>query len=121
MLETAPGGGGGRYGRKHYAPYEPEQYIEWAQQARMNAFFGNLEDPQIRPVIAKSGLHFYPSAFWLEPHWRDTSKFTIDWLLSEAQSRDVVLLIHPENVLESPALITQLHLLVRQLKTKMLG
>ncbi len=84
-------------GRHHYAPYEPERYLPWARQAGMRVFFGNLEDPELRPV-QDGELLFYPSAFWLEPYWRDTRRFPIEWLLSEAAERDVVMLMHPDNV-----------------------
>src|SRR5262249_61689917 len=33
---------------------------------------GNLEDPSIRPSENETGLRVFPSAFWLEPAWRDT-------------------------------------------------
>ena len=39
-----------RYGRHHFAPYEPERYLPWAKQAGMKVFFGNLEDPRLQPV-----------------------------------------------------------------------
>jgi hypothetical protein len=87
-------------GRHHYAPYEPEKYLPWATQAGMRLFFGNLENPELRQV-QDGELLFYPSAFWLEPHWRDTKKFPIEWLLNEAAERDVVMLMHPDNVTSS--------------------
>jgi len=114
------GSGGARYGLHHYAPYEPEWYVEWARRTGMTLFLGNLEDPSLGPVIDAAGFASYPSAFWLEPAWRDTSVFTIDWLLSEARSRDVVLLIHPENVLAVPALIGELQRLLASLDTRIL-
>jgi hypothetical protein len=47
----------------------------------------------------------FPSAFWLEPYWRDTTRFTVDWLLDRARHQDIVLLVHPENVLADPGLV----------------
>jgi len=93
-------------GRHHYAPYEPERYLPWGKRAGMNIFFGNLEDPQLRPT-QDDGLLYFPSAFWLEPYWRDTKKFPIQWLLSEAAEKDVVLLLHPDNVTASSAIMQE--------------
>jgi hypothetical protein len=93
-------------GRYHYAPYEPERYIPWARRAGMRVFFGNLEDPEIQPV-EEDELLYFPSAFWLEPFWRDTTKFPIEWLLREAQERDVVMLMHPDNVTSSAEIMKE--------------
>jgi hypothetical protein len=103
-------------GRHHYAPYEPERYIPWAQEAGMKVFFGNLEDPQLRPV-QEGELLFYPSAFWLEPFWRDTKKFPIEWLLEEAQARDVVMLMHPDNVTSDAAIMREFLMAIEKLET----
>jgi len=115
------GSGAGKYGYRHYAPYEPERYIDWARLSRMKVFFGNLEDPSIRPSKQANGFVAFPSAFWLEPDWRDTSLFPVDWLLSEARKSDVVLLLHPENVLEKPELAEEFARLVAELPTKILS
>lgn len=114
------GSGGEKYGLHHYAPYEPERYVEWARRSGMTLFLGNLEDPSLGPAVDAIGFRSYPSAFWLEPAWRNTSVFTIDWLLSEARSRDVVLLLHPENVLAAPALTAELQRLLASLETRIL-
>jgi hypothetical protein len=103
-------------GRHHFAPYEPERYLPWARQAGMRFFFGNLEDPRMSPERDPE-LHFYPSAFWLEPHWRDTAKFPIEWLLREAGQRDVVMLMHPDNVTSDPAILREFMMAVEQLET----
>jgi hypothetical protein len=98
------GSGDRKYGRRHHAPYEPEKYLRWAQQAGVELVLGNLEDPTLpggRPV---PGVTFFPAAFWLEPHWRDTSTYTIPWLIDQARRQDVVLLVHPENVIADPGL-----------------
>jgi hypothetical protein len=84
-------------GRHHYAPYEPERYLPWAREAGMKHFFGNLEDPGLLPS-QDGGLVNYPSAFWLEPSWRDVNRFPIEWLIREAEKRDIVVLLHPDNV-----------------------
>jgi hypothetical protein len=114
------GSGGAKYGLHHYAPYEPERYVDWARRAGMTLFLGNLEDPTLDASVDESRLRAYPSAFWLEPAWRNTGVFTIDWLLREARTRDVVLLMHPENVLADSTLVADLHRLLGVLETKVM-
>jgi hypothetical protein len=112
------GSGGAKFGFHHYPPYEPERYVEWARQASMRLFLGNLQDPSLEPT--KSGIAplVFPSAFWLEPTWRDTKTFTVDWLLDHARRRDIVLLVHPENVLADSGLISDFKRLIRALESK---
>ena len=50
------GSGGARFGFHHYAPYEPERYVEWARQASMRLFLGNLQDPSLEPTKAGNDL-----------------------------------------------------------------
>ena len=103
-------------GRHHYAPYEPDRYLPWAQQTGMKLFFGNLENPELPPV-QEGDLLFYPSAFWLEPFWRDTRRFPIEWLLEEAVNRDVVMLLHPDNVTSSPEIMREFLIAIDALET----
>jgi hypothetical protein len=112
--------GSGRvtYGLRHYAAYEPEKYVEWAQQASMRLFLGNGEDPSLEPAQAGNKLLVYPSAFWLEPPWRDTKKFTVEWLLENAKHRDFVLLIHPENVLADTQLVADFKKLISTVQSR---
>lgn len=114
------GSGGTKYGFHHYAPYEPEKYVEWARRSGMNLFLGNLEDPTIMPSLDETGFRDYPSAFWLEPAWRNTKTFTIDWLVSQAKLKDIVLLIHPENILADPVLLEEFKRLLLSLDTKII-
>lgn len=112
------GSGGARFGFHHYAPYEPERYVEWARQASMRLFMGNLEDPSLEPTKTSDDLLVFPSAFWLEPSWRDTQRYPVDWLMDHARQRDIVLLLHPENVLAEPELVADFRKLIRTLETK---
>ena len=114
------GSGKAKYGFHHYAPYEPENYAHWALGSGMKLFLGNLEDPSIPPSEGGAGIRVYPSAFWLEPPWRDTRKFTIEWLRAEASVSDIVLLMHPDNVLADPSLVEDLKSLLSSLDTKLL-
>lgn len=79
--------------RKHTPQYEPEKYLEWAKRARMRYFLGNGEDPRIKKKIVKEVLYF-PSAFWIEAKYRK-KEVTVEWLINESQSRDIVVLTHP--------------------------
>jgi hypothetical protein len=115
------GSGGAKFGYHHHPPYEPERYIEWAKQARLKVFFGNLEDPTPGAEAQNGGLIWYPSAFWLEPFWRDTERFTIDWLLAQARKSDIVLLLHPENVLCAPTLLRDFEKIIGELETKIIA
>jgi hypothetical protein len=113
------GSGGRRYGRHHYAPYEPDRYLQWATRRGMRLFLGNLEDPRLAPDTVGQ-LEIFPSAFWLEPAWRDTVAFPVEWLLEHGQHRDIVLLIHPENVLASHDLSTAFRTLIARLPSRTL-
>jgi len=115
------GSGEARYGFHHYAPYEPDRYLEWAKEEGISFFFGNLEDPTLTPQYVPGGVLNFPSAFWLEPHWRDTKTFTTGWLMTQAQNRDIVLLAHPENVLASSELTVEFTRLIGSLETKILS
>ena len=112
------GSGGAKYGFHHYAPYEPEKYIGWAQEASMRLFLGNLEDPTLEPTQIANAPLVFPSAFWLEPAWRDTKKFSVDWLLERAQFRDIVLLVHPENVLADAGLSNDFKKIIRTVESR---
>jgi len=114
------GSGKRKYGFHHYAPYEPDKYIRWARESGMKVFLGNLEDPTIRPLEGETDLQVYPAAFWLEPSWRDTRRFTIKWLLAQASVSDIVLLMHPDNVLADPSLTEDLKSLLSSLDTRLL-
>jgi hypothetical protein len=114
------GSGKARYGCRHYAPYEPAKYVEWARRAGMKLLLGNLEDPSLEPERLDGDFVSFPSAFWLEPSWRDTKTFSIDWLISRARIYDTVLLVHPENVLESAELTRSFKDLLGALETRIL-
>jgi hypothetical protein len=113
------GSGGAKFGFAHYAPYEAEKYLDWAAESGMKLFLGNLEDPTLNPE-QRGPVFFYPSAFWLEPSWRDTKLFPVEWLKEAARERDVVLLIHPENVLADSGLTSSFIDLLQSLRSRIL-
>jgi hypothetical protein len=117
MSVSKHGSGGAKYGFHHYAPYEPHKYVEWARKAAMRLFLGNLEDPYLESTNANN-LVTFPSAFWLEPAWRDTRAFTVEGLLDRGKGQDVVLLVHPENVLAQPSLIADFNKIIRSLESR---
>ena len=113
------GSGKKKHGFHHFAPYEPDKYILWAQKSGMKVFLGNLEDPTIPPPKGEMDLKIYPAAFWLEPSWRDKRRFPVDWLRSKATTSDIVLLMHPDNVLADPSLTEDLRGLLSSLETRL--
>jgi hypothetical protein len=115
------GSGGRRYGRRHHAPYEPERYERWFADTGVRYFLGNREAPESAPFRSSHGeVTIFPAAFWLEPAWRDEQRFPIDWLLERGQTDDIVLLLHPENVLANDRLIRELRRVLNALETKVL-
>lgn len=111
------GSGKHKYGFNHYPPYEPEIYIKWGLKSGMKLFFGNGEDPAIDARQIED-LTYFPSAFWLEPHWRDINKFTADWLIEESKNRDVVLLFHPDNIINDIKLFETLDYILNNAEVK---
>ncbi len=114
------GSGKGKYGFHHYAPYEPDKYVSWAHRTGMKLFFGNAEDPSITGSRDNGGFQVFPSAFWLEPPWRDTNRFSVDWLIEKGRSSDIVLLIHPENVLADATLMKDFQRILRSTETRLI-
>lgn len=114
------GSGKYKYGFYHYPNYEPEKYITWANQTDMKVFFGNKEDPSLKDYFVKN-VHIFPSAFWLEPHWRNTEVFDIEWLNEESKSRDIVVLIHPDNITCNDNLFDQFIFLLNNIPVKILN
>lgn len=112
------GSGGQKYGRRHHAPYEPEKYVQWADSAGIDLVLGNLEDPRLPCERSSSRVSYFPAAFWLEPHWRDTQRFTAAWLIEHSKRQDVVLLVHPENVLADPRLTSDFLQIVESCETR---
>lgn len=111
LAASKHGSGGARFGHRHHPPYEPDRYLPWLERAGFRLFLGNGTSPSAPPVT-RGALQFHPAAFWLEPPWRDTA-FSLRWLRAESSRRDVVLLVHPENVRDSAALTRQFQHLIR--------
>ncbi len=117
---TKHGSGKHKYGLHHYAPYEPEKYLMWGTELGMKLFLGNLEDPSIPNYRTHDGLLYFPAAFWLEHYWRNTSVFDINWLIKESKEKDIVLLLHAENVVHNTLFFDELELILQNTETKIL-
>lgn len=114
------GSGKHKYGLHHYPPYEPQKYIEWGNRTGMKIFFGNDNDPTLVDFNIKK-LHIFPSAFWLEPQWRNCKKFNFKWLEKEAIKRDLVLLFHPDNITADNYLFRKLQYIINRIPIKKLN
>ena len=95
---TKHGSGTLKFSRRHDSFYDPERYIEYAKKSGLKYFLGNREKPMECGHIINNILYF-PSAFWLNRNYRE-DKFTVEWLIDESNNRDVVVLIHPEDITE---------------------
>ncbi len=113
------GSGVHRYGRRHHPPYKPEHYIEWGKKMGMKLFFGNGENSEWVDFIDQQ-LHIFPAAYWLEPYWRDVSKYNYQWLSREAHKRDIILLLHPDNITADKYLFEEFLLILKSLPTRIL-
>jgi hypothetical protein len=114
------GSGKHKYGYHHYPSYEPDKYLKWGLQLGMKIFYGNLENPDISSSYTSEGLLYFPAVFWLEHHWRDTRSFDINWLIRESKIRDIVLLIHVENLLINKVYLDELELINQNTKIKII-
>lgn len=111
------GSGKYKYGFKHYVPYEPEKYIDWGLKTGMKYFFGNGENPNEQPK-SFGQLTCYPSAFWLEPQWRDVEKYDEEWLIENSKYKDIVLLFHPDNIIFNKKLFDSFNYILDNVKVK---
>ena len=100
---TKHGSGMFKLSRRHDRVYNSKKYIEYAKKSGLGYFLGNGEDPTEKFSIADNILYF-PSAFWLNRNYRE-NKFTTDWLIDESANRDVVLLMHPEDITAGTSII----------------
>ena len=94
------GSGVWRGERGHTWRYDPERCIEYARRLGLKYFSGNGEDPREKPKII-NGILYFPSAFWINRRKR-ASEFTVEWLVEEASSRDIVVLFHPREWATDP-------------------
>ena len=102
---TKHGSGKFKLSRRHDPNYDPNKFIQYAKQSNLTYFLGNGENPDEKEKNVE-GILYFPSAFWLNRNYRE-DKFTIDWLAEESVSRNIVVLIHPEDVVSGTELMVR--------------
>jgi len=100
---TKHGSGWLKLSRRHDPNYDAEKFIEYEKKSNLKYFLGNRENSEEREKII-DGILFFPSAFWLNRNYRD-DRFTVDWLVDESVNRNIVVLIHPEDVVAGTELM----------------
>ena len=100
---TKHGSGKLKLALKHDPYYDVERYIEYAKKANLKYFSGNGENPEDKMKVV-DGIVFFPSAFWINRNYR-ADKFTVDWLVEESNNRDIVVLIHPSELVTGTELL----------------
>ncbi|MFW9915550.1 MAG: hypothetical protein ACFFGZ_08050 [Candidatus Thorarchaeota archaeon] len=91
---TKHGSGKRKLSRYHSPQYNPQKLLEYAKKGGFNFFWGNNEDPTKESKII-DGIQYFEGAFWLNADYRDTARFTFDWLLHTTKKRDIIVLFHP--------------------------
>lgn len=102
---TKHGSGKFKLSRRHDPNYDPNKFIQYAKQSNLKYFLGNGENPEEREKII-NGVLYFPSAFWLNRNYRE-DKFTIDWLTDESVNRNIVVLVHPMDVVSGTELMVR--------------
>ena len=102
---TKHGSGKFKLSRRHDQNYDSNKFIEYAKQSNLKYFLGNRENPEEREKIVNDVLYF-PSAFWLNRNYREDT-FTINWLADESVNRNIVVLVHPEDVIAGTELMVR--------------
>jgi hypothetical protein len=109
---TKHGSGYYRLGKNHFAPYEPEKYIAWANQLGLKFSFGNqkancrdnFQDPK----------DFYPKMFWLESEHQENGFTSLNEIVDIANNNIVPIITHPENFCSRKEVRDSLQQLVQQ-------
>ena len=102
---TKHGSGKFKLSRRHDPNYDPNKFIQYAKQSNLTYFLGNGENPDEKEKNV-DGILYFPSAFWLNRNYRE-DKFTIVWLAEESVSRNIVVLIHPEDIVSGTELMVR--------------
>ncbi len=84
-----------KIGKYHYPPYEPDNYLRWAELANVNYYFGNDICQNESDLYSKN--NFFPKIFWIEREYRHENFNQLLDLVEAAKKEDVVVLIHPCN------------------------
>lgn len=92
---TKHGSGNIKLGKNHFAPYEPDKYLEWAKASGIPFLFGNAISYYKNNDDFRQS-NYYPGAFWID-RLTDSNRYQIDEVLKISKRRNVVIIIHPEN------------------------
>lgn len=108
---TKHGSGQYKLGKHHYAPYEPEKYLEWAEREGVKFHFGNGISKKAEDLYSKGA--FFPDMFWMERNYRDPAFADLQPVLDAARHEDVAIIIHPCNFVTHKEVRDDLSFLVR--------
>ena len=100
---TKHGSGKFKLSRRHDPTYDPQKFVKYAKEANLKYFLGNGENPEEIERVVEDIL-FFPSAFWLNRNYRE-DRFTVDWLIDESVNRNIVVLMHPVDVIRGTKLM----------------
>lgn len=85
------GSGVQKLSRFHDPVYNESHFHYLAKKTGLQYFVGNGEEPT--PLHAKNAVSSWDGCFWANPNYRDTDKYTVEWLAK--QEDPYVFLIHP--------------------------
>lgn len=102
---TKHGSGKAKLSRKHDPNYNPDLFLEYAKKMNLGYFLGNWENPDLYPKII-NGILYYPSAFWINRNYRE-DRYSVEWLIDASVERDIVVLMHPEDIVRGTELVVQ--------------
>jgi len=93
---TKHGSGSLKLGKYHYAPYEPDKYLEWASVLKIPFHSGN-GIPKTKEDLIRKSNGLIENVFWLEKEYRDPKLNKLEDIIEISKEIDVVVLIHPSN------------------------
>jgi hypothetical protein len=86
-----------KIGYYHYPEYELNNLLEFGNKLKLKEFYGNGECPEKCNLNKYKNINYYTDAFWMHESYRNTDKYTIDWLIENIKNKNIIILIHPFN------------------------
>lgn len=102
---TKHGSGKAKLSRKHDPTYNSDILLRYAKKLQMKYFLGNGENPDLNLELI-NGVLYFPSAFWINRNYRE-DKYSVEWLIDTSAERDIVVLMHPEDIVRGTALVVR--------------
>jgi len=102
---TKHGSGGMKLSRRHDPIYDSDTMLKYTVAASLKYFLGNGENPT-EEMELKDGIVYAPSAFWINRNYRE-DRYSVDWLLDQSESQNIVVLVHPEDILRGTPLVAK--------------